>query len=434
MNKQAMKEKLCAAIDARRDEIIAIGSQIYARPELGYKEVHTAGVVQKVFGDLGLEHRTGIGLTGVRAEMQGRASKVKVAVLGELDAVVCPEHPHADPQTGAAHSCGHNVQIAGMLGVAMALKDTGIMSELDGDIAFMAVPAEEFVELEYRNKLRNQGKIKFLGGKQELIALGEFDDIDVTMMFHSANSERKIGIGGSSNGFIGKLIKYIGKEAHSGGAPHLGINALNAAMLGLMGVHAQRETFLDDDHIRVHPIITKGGDLVNIVPADVRMETYVRGNDMDAIINASAKVDRALRAGADAVGAKVEIVQLPGYLPRYQADALNDIFYQNAVALVGEDEVSLGGHGGGSSDIGDISALMPTIHPYVGGVSGHGHASDYFISDPELAYIVPAKLMAMGLVDLLADGAAGVAQCQADFKPLYTRESYLKMWEDLLGE
>lgn len=366
--------------------------------------------------------------------MKGKDSQVKVAVLGELDAVVCPDHPHADPLTGAAHSCGHNAQIAGMLGVAMALKDTGLMSELDGDVAFMAVPAEEFVELEYRNKLRNEGRIKFLGGKQELIALGEFDDIDLTMMFHSANSERKIGIGGGSNGFIGKLIKYIGKEAHSGGAPHLGINALNAAMLGLMGIHAQRETFQDKDHIRVHPIITKGGDLVNIVPADVRMETYVRGTEMDAIIDASHKVDRALEAGAHAVGAEVEIVQLPGYLPRYQADALNDIFYANAVALVGEDEVALGGHGGGSSDIGDISALMPTIHPYVGGVTGRGHASDYAIADPELAYIVPAKLMAMSLVDLLADGAAGVAKCQADFTPVYTKESYLQMWKDLLGE
>lgn len=434
MNKQALKERLCAAIDARRDDIIAIGSKIFEKPELGYKEEFAASVVQDTFKDLGLEYRSGIALTGVRAEMKGKDSQVKVAVLGELDAVVCPDHPHADPLTGAAHSCGHNAQIAGMLGVAMALKDTGLMSELDGDVAFMAVPAEEFVELEYRNKLRNEGRIKFLGGKQELIALGEFDDIDLTMMFHSANSERKIGIGGGSNGFIGKLIKYIGKEAHSGGAPHLGINALNAAMLGLMGIHAQRETFQDKDHIRVHPIITKGGDLVNIVPADVRMETYVRGTEMDAIIDASHKVDRALEAGAHAVGAEVEIVQLPGYLPRYQADALNDIFYANAVALVGEDEVALGGHGGGSSDIGDISALMPTIHPYVGGVTGRGHASDYAIADPELAYIVPAKLMAMSLVDLLADGAAGVAKCQADFTPVYTKESYLQMWKDLLGE
>ncbi len=433
MNKQAMKEKLCAAIDARRDEIIAIGTKIFEKPELGYKEAFAADVVKQTFADLGLEYRSEIALTGVRAEMKGRDSKVKVAVLGELDAVVCPEHPHADPLTGAAHSCGHNAQVAGMLGVAMALKDTGLMDELDGDVAFMAVPAEEFVELEYRNKLRNEGKIQFLGGKQELIALGEFDDIDVTMMFHSATGERKIAIGGGSNGFIGKLIKYIGKEAHSGGAPHLGINALNAAMLGLMGIHAQRETFQDKDHIRVHPIITKGGDLVNIVPADVRMETYVRGTEMDAIIDASAKVDRALRAGAYAVGAEVEIVQLPGYLPRYQADALNDMFYENAVALVGEDEVSLGGHGAGSSDIGDVSAIMPTIHPYVGGVTGQGHASDYAIADPELAYIVPTKLMAMGLVDLLVDGAAGVAKCQADFQPLYTKETYLQMWADLLN-
>ncbi|HHW98310.1 MAG TPA: amidohydrolase, partial [Firmicutes bacterium] len=236
MTRQEMKERLCAAIDARRDEIIAIGTKIFEKPELGYKEEFAASVVQDTFKALGLEYRSGLALTGVRAEMQGRDSKVKVAVLGELDAVVCPEHPHADPLTGAAHSCGHNAQVAGMLGVAMALKDTGIMAELDGDVAFMAVPAEEFVELEYRNKLRNEGKIKFLGGKQELIALGEFDDVDVTMMFHSANSDHKITVGGTSNGFIGKLIRYIGREAHSGGAPHMGINALNAAMLGLMGI------------------------------------------------------------------------------------------------------------------------------------------------------------------------------------------------------
>lgn len=433
MNKQAMKERLCAAIDARRDEIIAIGTKIFQKPELGYKEEFAASVVQETFSDLGLDYRSGIALTGVRAEMKGRDSKVKVAVLGELDAVVCPEHPHADPLTGAAHSCGHNAQVAGMLGVAMAFKDTGLMSELDGDVAFMAVPAEEFVELEYRNKLRNQGKIRFFGGKQEFIALGEFDDIDLTMISHSLTSERKISIGSGSNGFIGKLVKYIGKEAHSGGAPHLGVNALNAAMLGLMGIHAQRETLQDKDHIRVHPIITKGGDLVNIVPADVRMEAYVRGAEMGAIIDASHKVDRALRAGAYAVGAEVEIVQLPGYLPRYLCDALNNIFYANAVALVGESEVALGGHGGASSDIGDISALMPTIQSYFGGVTGSMHASDYAIADPELAYVVSAKLMAMSLVDLLADGAAGVAECQADFTPVYTKENYLKMWEDLIG-
>ena len=80
---------------------------------------------------------------------------------------------------------------------------------------------------------------------------------------------KKVLCGCGSNGFVGKLIRYIGKEAHAGGAPHLGINALNAANIGLAALAAQRETFQDKDHIRVHPIMNKGGDLVNVVPADV---------------------------------------------------------------------------------------------------------------------------------------------------------------------
>ncbi|MGI6358043.1 MAG: amidohydrolase [Bacillota bacterium] len=434
MDKQVMKEKVCAAIDARREDIIAIGRDLFQHPELGYKEFHAAEVVKKAFADLGLEYRDQIAITGVRAEMKGKQSKVKVAVLGELDAVVCPEHPHADPLTGAAHSCGHNAQVAGMLGVAMALKDTGLMDQLAGDVAFMAVPAEEYVEIEYRNKLRSEGKIQFLGGKQEFIALGEFDDVDVTMMFHTRSGpDSKITVGGTSNGFIGKLVKYKGVEAHAGGAPHNGVNALNAAMLGLMGIHAQRETLKDADHIRIHPIITKGGDLVNIIPADVRMETYVRGAEMNAIIDASKKVDRALRAGADAVGATVEITQIPGYLPRLNEETLVNIFTANANALVGEDAVSQGGHGSGSSDIGDVSMLMPTIHPYVGGAVGRGHANDFMIEDEELAYITAAKLMAMSLIDLLADDAALALSAKEKFQPVYTKESYLKMWEDLFA-
>lgn len=433
LNKQQMKETLCAAIDARRDQIIGIGREIFRHPELGYKEFRTAELVKQTFTELGLEYRDQIGLTGVRAEMKGKNSKVKVAVMGELDAVVCPEHPHADPQTGAAHSCGHNAQVAGMLGVAMALKDTGLMRELAGDVAFMAVPAEEYVEIEYRQKLRSEGRIRFLGGKQEFIALGEMDDIDVTMMFHSGGGDKKVIVGGTSNGFIGKLVKYHGVEAHAGGAPHSGVNALNAAMMGLMGIHAQRETFRDQDHIRVHPIITKGGDLVNIIPADVRMETYVRGANMDAILDASKKVDRALKAGAMAVGADVEIIQIPGYLPRLNQQTLTDIFRGNAEALVGEEWVGTGGHGSGSSDIGDVSMIMPTIHPYVGGVVGRGHAKDFMIEDEELAYVTAAKLMAMSLVDLLADDAAKALEAKQIFQPVYTKDSYLKMWEDLFA-
>ncbi len=436
MSKEAIKKKVCQVIEQHKAEIIAIGNDIFAHPELGYKEFRTADIVKRVFGDLGLQYRDQIGITGVRADAKGKNSKCRVAVMGELDAVVCPDHPHADPLTGAAHSCGHNAQIAGMLGAAIGLIKSGAMSELDGDVAFMAVPAEEYVEIGYRQKLRETGKIQFLGGKQEWIALGELEDIDMLMMFHSASTTdgMKAAVGGTSNGFVGKLVKYIGKEAHAGGAPHQGINALNAAMVGMMAIHANRETFQDSDHIRVHPIITKGGDLVNIVPAEVVMETYVRGKTMDSIVDASSKVNRALKAGAMAVGAEVEITEIPGYLPRLNNELMGNLIKDNFVAILGEEAVTVSQrHGAGSSDIGDVMHLLPAIHPYIGGVAGTAHSKDYVITDEELAYVAGAKAMAMTVIDLLFDGAQHAAKVVEEFEPVYSRQEYLSMWNDFFN-
>ena len=181
------------------------------------------------------------------------------------------------------------------------------------------------------------------------------------MMIHSHAGEgkRKVFICGESTGFIGKTVRYKGKEAHSGAAPHEGINALNAAMLGLMGIHAQRETFRDEDQIKVHPIITKGGDLVNIVPADVRVETYVRGKTIEAVVNANEKVNRALKAGAYAIGAEVEINEIPGYLPLNQNRCMSMLFAANIERFIGNDNVLEGYDLTGSTDAGDLSAIMP---------------------------------------------------------------------------
>ena len=148
------------------------------------------------------------------------------------------------------------------------------MQYLDGDVVLFAVPAEECIEIEYRSELRDRGKIKYFGGKEQLIAEGGFDDIDAAMQMHVNRTDDPCGdiqIGGNCNGFITKLIEYHGKAAHAAGAPHLGINALNAAMLGIMGVNAIRETFREQDCVRFHPIITSGGDLVNVIPDLVRM-------------------------------------------------------------------------------------------------------------------------------------------------------------------
>lgn len=434
MTKEELKQRVCDAIDRRAAELTEVGETIMRMPELGYKEWRTAALVEEKFKSLGLSYRKEVAITGLIADLPMKQPGPRVAVLGELDAVLCPGHPFADPETGAAHSCGHNAQITSMLGVAMGLIDSGALEHLAGEVALMAVPAEEPVEIEFRQHLRKQGKIQFLGGKQEFIALGEFDQIDAAVMMHLhvPKDGKRAMVSETSNGFVAKFVKYKGKEAHAGGAPHLGVNALNAAMLGLAGIHAQRETFKDNDHIRVHPIVTHGGDLVNVIPADVRIETYVRGANMDGILDAGSKVNRALRAGADAVGAEVVIEEIPGYLPRVDEPTLCRVFKENLITLIGADAVDDGGgHGAGSTDMADVEHVVPGIHPYMGGAVGRGHSEDYRIGDPEMAYIISGKALAMTVVDLLWDGGQLAKEIKAGFVPKYTRESYLAMWREL---
>jgi len=433
MEKEELKKIVCREIDRNKEEIISIGKRILASPELGFKEQKTSALVKETFKELGLTYRDKLALTGVKARLQGRESKLSVAVIGELDAVLCPSHKFADVNTGAAHSCGHNAQIAAMLGVAMGLSKSGVMEYLDGDAVFMAVPGEEFVELEYRQRLKSDGSITYLGGKQELIKTGEFDDIDMAMMVHcQANTpDRKVFIQGGSTGFIGKTVNFKGKEAHAGGAPHEGINALNAAMAALMCIHAQRETFKDADQIRVHPIITKGGDLVNIVPADVRMETYVRGKTIEAVIDANKKVNRAIKGAAYAIGAEVEITEIPGYLPLNQNVELSNLFKANISGFVDQPNIFEGIDMIGSTDIGDLSSIIPVIQPTLGGFDGAAHSKDFRIVDEDAAYLVPAKAMAMTVIDILWDGAREGKKIKEEFTPIFTKESYLKMMEEI---
>ena len=142
-SKQELKELAIAAIEQNREKIIALGDSIFAEPELGYKEFKTAEKVKQVFDELGYEYTDGLAITGIIAPLKGKESKLKISVMGELDAVVAPNHRCADKETGAAHSCGHNCMIAGLAGVAYALKDTGFMEELSGDVSLLAVSPED---------------------------------------------------------------------------------------------------------------------------------------------------------------------------------------------------------------------------------------------------------------------------------------------------
>src|SRR5438034_9542908 len=161
MNRADLKARVSQTIDAHAQELEQLARQIFAQPELGFKEHRTASLVHEWFDRLGLSHRDGIALTGTRADLVCGASGPTVAILGGLDSLLCWEHPDRDPRTGAVHACGHNAQIAMMLGAGLALRD--VAPQLAGRVALMAVPAEEYVELEERLAFREQGQLEFLG-------------------------------------------------------------------------------------------------------------------------------------------------------------------------------------------------------------------------------------------------------------------------------
>ena len=434
MNKAQLKEAVCRAIDERFTDIDQISTDIFAEPELGFKEQKTSAKVKAAFDKLGLEYTDGWGITGVKARMKGRNSKKTVALLGELDAIICRDHPNADPVTGAAHCCGHNVQIGNLMAVAMAFKDAGVMQYLDGDVVFFAVPAEEYVEIDYRNSLREKGQLRYLGGKAEIIAQGGFDDVDMAMQMHvdpTDNPNGEFQVGASCNGFIGKLIEYRGKAAHAAGAPDKGVNALNAAMMGVMGVNAIRETFRDDDCVRFHPIINSGGDLVNVIPDRVKMESYVRAARLDALTRYNTAINRALKAGADAIGASCEIQDLPGYLPLRPDENFRDVLRANAQAVFGAENVVEGVHSAGSTDMGDVSHLIPVVHPWVGCVKGVLHGASYHLDNKEAGLKKTAKVLAMTIIDLLVDDAKEACRICDQFKSVLNKQTYCEYMDSI---
>ena len=433
---EELKAAAQGEIDRRADELVRVAKTILDNPEPGYREEKTSRLVAEQFQALGIPYKDGIALTGVKGALNGGSPGPTVAVMGELDSLKVLGHPHEDPDTGAAHACGHHTQIANMLGVAMGLQAPGVLENLGGRVALIAVPAEEYIEIEYRDELRREGKIEFLGGKPEFMRLGELDDVDMAMMTHTSSNpnEGKLAMGGSNNGLVAKHIRFEGRASHAGSSPHAGVNALNATMIAMSAIHAQRETYRDYDTIRVHPIITRGGVAVSSVPADVRMETFVRGRSIDAFRSASGKVDRALRAGALAVGGSVTITTLPGYLPIRSDDSMLELYRANAAPLVGEENLVQLGHRTGSTDMGDVSQVMPVIHPYAVAATGNAHGADYLVQDYDLAVVIAAKAMATTVIDLLSNGGRRAAEIKADYRAPMTRDEYLSLMRGMFKE
>lgn len=426
MEKEELKRLVEQVVEARGNRYLELGKAIYEQPETGYREVETTKRLEETFRSLGFETESPLAVTGVRAFANTQKDGPKVVVMGELDALLCPGHKDSHKETGAMHACGHNIQIAVMAGVADVLCHGNIFPYLDGKIDFMAVPAEEVIELDYRKQLKEEGKIRYYSGKTELIARGAFDDADLCMMVHNFpfEGETKVAPYTTSNGFLGKQTRFLGRQSHAGQAPWDGINALNMATLAINAMHCQRETFRDQDTVRVHQIITKGGDAVNSVPAEVKLETTVRANNMAALLDANEKVNRSIRGAAVALGGKAQVSDSPGQLPIVPDRRIAELFGENARRYYRDEEILPWMQWTASSDMGDVSSLIPSFHGLTGGITGGLHTADYRMANTEDAFLIPIKLLCFTLIDLLYDGAREARQIIREFRPVMTKEEY----------
>ena len=418
------------AVDKHRKLILDTERYIWKNPETGYKEVKTSAYMAEKFRELGYDPVMAEGITGFYTDLDTGRPGPTLLILGELDSVICPEHPESDPVTGAVHSCGHNAQCAALVGVAAALKEPGMLDDLCGRIRLCAVPAEELLEIEYRSRLKAEGKIRYFGGKSEFLYRGYFDGVDLAFMVHASTA---FGMKAGAVGCIAKSITYKGVSAHAGGAPWDGRNALYAANCGLNAVNAIRETFREGDIIRVHPIITSGGAMVNAIPDTVTLESYVRGASFEAIRNANQKVNQALCGAALSIEANVDICDIPGYAP-----LIND---RNMMSLAGEaaknaipeyDFFINNAIWSASTDMGDLSSVMPVVHPYAGGATGRAHGNDYQIADPEAACVASAKLQVEMLYMLLSNGAERAKEVIENYEPQFkSKDEYFAFVDKL---
>ena len=393
-------------VASQREVMFSAADYIWKHPETGYREWKTHAYLAEEFKKLGYELVEAGNIPGFYADIDTGKPGPKLLIMGELDSLIVSTHPDCDPETGYVHACGHHCQVSALLGIAAALKQPGAMDSMSGSIRLMAVPAEELIEIGFREELRTQGVIKYFGGKVEFMHRGYMDGCDIALLVHTGGGDHpSIALTPGSNGCVTKNINFVGVSAHAGGSPHLGVNALYAASQAMNAANALRETFQEKDTIRFHPIITKGGGAVNAIPNDVRMESYVRGASLEAIKEANTKINRALAASAAAMGANVVLKDRPGYTPLENEEQLYDLTCEIVKQCFGEDALVKRGRSTGCTDMGDVSAVMPTVQPYASGACGVGHGSDYRIADPESALVMSAQYQVLMAEALLSNNA-----------------------------
>lgn len=420
-------QRILRLIDVHKDQIIAFAEDIAAHPEPGYEEFCTAGKTAEVLKNLGYkvtEHLARTGVKGTKSIKEGPS----LTVIGELDAIGCHSHPNANPVTGVAHTCGHHAQMAAMIGCAIAMADPDVQKCLAGTVNFLAVPAEEYIDADKRARLKKEG-IEFCCGKSEMIRTGVFDDTDIalTTHVHMVPVEEDFYLGNPAcNGYSAERVTVRGKAAHGAIDPWNGVNALSITTSAIQMMGLMRETFREEDHVRLHNVIRKAGDVINSVPDEAIVETKVRAASLDKICEITDMVNRAYAGSAYAFGGKIEMEKLQGYMPIIPRAADNALIEAADDLGLNYRTVQKGDFNNACTDVGDLSHLVPVVNFTFKGFEGKLHGADFKITDPEKAYILPAKLLALTVYKLLKNGGQEAKKITKSYTPVFNKESYIQ--------
>jgi amidohydrolase len=380
MSLEQLKKEVCAAVEGMRGELLTLSHAIHAEPELALEEFKAAKRLTDGVEGHGLTvQRAAFGLaTGYVAEF-GKASGPNIAILSEYDAL-----------PGIGHACGHNIIATSGYGAAMALAKLG--ARLPGRVRYLGTPAEE----------------RF-GGKEIMARLGAFDGTDAAMMMHPSN-QNLVTMPCIAIAEVEAI--YHGKSAHASAMPYRGLNALDAVVTAYQAIAQLRQHIRNTD--RIHGIITEGGLAPNIVPERAACRFYVRAVDAHELAPLKARVQKCFEAGALATGCRLEALWGDtDYLDLKTNWPMADLYEANATALGREffpvKDLPVGY--AGSTDMGNVSHRVPSIHPMLavapGGVIIHNpEFTRYAASDSgDAAVIDGAKSMAMTALDMMFDKA-----------------------------
>ncbi len=389
MSLEQLKKDVCSAVDGLRAELLGLSHAIHGEPELALEEFKAAewltGAVET--HAIGVQREAFTLRTGFAAQF-GKSGGATVAILSEYDAL-----------PGIGHACGHNIIATSGYGAAMALAKLG--ARLPGRVRYLGTPAEE----------------RF-GGKEIMARAGAFDGCDAAMMIHPSN-ENLVTMPCIAIAEVEAI--YHGRSAHASAMPYRGLNALDAVVTAYQSIAQLRQHIRNTD--RIHGIITEGGLAPNIVPERAACRFYVRAVDAHALAPLKARVQRCFEAGALATGCRLEVLWGDtDYLDMKTNWPMAGMYETNAMGLGREffPVKDLPPGYAGSTDMGNVSHRVPSIHPMIGiapaGVVIHNpEFTRYAASEAgDAAVLDGAKAMAMTALDLMAD-AAQLAATKADF-------------------